>query len=215
MAKQTSSLESLAREIGRALAPLEQRLAPDELLNFFASLGVRFPLELMNQTAFTNAANRCVSSASVLPQIVDDLSTALSNDDTIGTVTKGAQLIEQIKNVIDALDELEGQIASTSLPGISPEVVIDFAESLATRVVELMLIEYLERRLLNPALLFSLFGIVENSIEPGDPTDPTKPAFISRRLRLTRFVDAVRSPVSLLKRASTAGAMPRLMARRY
>src|SRR6185369_1513277 len=145
MAKQASTLESLAREIGRALAPLEQRLAPDELLNFFASLGVRFPLELMNQTAFMNAANLCVSSASALPQLVDELSTALSNDDTIGTLTKGAQIIEQIKNVIDALDELASQlkVASTTLPGITPQFVIDFAETLTARVSELMLIEYL------------------------------------------------------------------------
>ena len=201
MAKQASTLELLAREIGRALAPLEQRLASDDLLIFFGSLGVRFPLEMMDQTALTNAANLCVSSASALPQIVDELSTALSNDDTLQTVIKGARLIEQIRTVIDALDELARQlkVASTSLPGITPQFAIDFAETLTARVLELMLIEHLERRLLNPALLLSLFGIVEQSIEPGDPADPTKPAFISKRLRLTRFVDALRSPVSLIK----------------
>ena len=196
MARQASTLELLAREIGGSLAILEERLAPEQTLEFFASLGVGFPSELLNQTAFTDAAKLCASSAAAIPPTIVDLSTAIADEDVVQILITGGRLIEQIKAVIDALDEVANQLAlaATSLTGIPPEVVIDFAQTLAARVFELLLIEHLEFRAPNPMKLLTLFGIVERSVVPGDPADPTKPAFISKRLRLSKFVDAFRSP---------------------
>src|SRR5215216_3552222 len=201
MPNRAATIELLAREIGRALSVLEDRLAPDQALAFFASLGVRFPPELLDQTAFTEAASLCVSSASTIPPIIADLFAAIDEGDDAQTLIQSARLIEQIGTVIGALEEVARQVrlVSASLPGMTPEVVNAFADALRARVLDVLLVEYLETRLANPADLLALFGIIERSTEPGDPADPTKPAFVSKRLRLSRIVDAVRSPVDLIE----------------
>ena len=52
------TLELLARELARALAVLERRLAPDQALQFFESLGVQFPQELLGQPALHGRGER-------------------------------------------------------------------------------------------------------------------------------------------------------------
>ena len=196
MARQGSTLELLALTIGRAFSILEERLASDQTLKFFASLGVGFPSELLNQTSFTDATKLCTSSASALAPTILELSTAIDDDDVVQILTVGPRLIGQIRAVINALDEVARQLAlaANSLTGITPDIVLDFAQTFAARVFDLLLIEHFEFLAPNPMNLLALIGIVEHSIQPGDPSDRTKPAFISKRLRLSRFVDAFRSP---------------------
>jgi len=111
------------------------------------------------------------------------------------------RLFEQIRAVLAAIDDVANQLRSLagSLPEMTAEAVTEFADALPFRVLELLVIEQLERQLPNPTALLALFGIIERTTEPGDPADPTRPAFVSNRLHLARVVDALRSPVEQLR----------------
>ena len=201
MANKAGTLELLARELARALAVLEERLAPQQALQFFDSIGVRFPQQLLDQPAFTGAASACVTAAAGLPPIISDLFAAIEAGDDAQTLIESVRLFEQIRAVLDAVDEVATQLRSLagSLPDMTAEVVNEFADALRFRVLELLVIEQLERQLPNPTALLALFGIVERTTEPGDPADPARPAFVSKRLHLARVVDALRSPVEQLQ----------------
>ena len=201
MANKPGTLEQLARELAQALAVLEERLAPTQALRFFNSLGVRFPQELMDQPVFTGAASAAVTAAAGLSPIISDLFAAIEAEDDARTLIESLRLLAQIRAVLDAVDNLATQLRAiaASLPEVTPGVVQEFADALRFRVLELLVVEHLERRLPNPTALLAVFGIVERTTEPGDPDDPTKPPFVSKRLHLARIVDALRSPVGQLQ----------------
>src|SRR6185295_14754621 len=110
MANKPGTLELLARELARALAALEQRLSSEQALSFFASLGVQFPPELLNQPAFTGAANACVSAAAALPPIITDLFAAIEAEDEAQSLIESLRLFAQIRAVLDAVDEVATQL---------------------------------------------------------------------------------------------------------
>jgi hypothetical protein len=191
----------LSREVGRALAPLGQRLATDNVLTLFAELGMQFPPELLNQSAFTNALNEGVTAAAAIPPLVGQLSTAIEQDRAEDIVRLSGEIINQIRRVIAALDIIAQQLRSVSdsLPNMTPEQVNEFAQNLPARLLDFLVVTYLESR--QPLLtnVLALTGIIERTRNPGIPDDPTRPPFIARTLRLARLGQLIQSPLDVLR----------------
>src|SRR6185295_9097862 len=107
------------------------------------------------------------------PPIITDLFAAIEAEDEAQSLIESLRLFAQIRAVLDAVDEVATQLRALagSLPDVTSDVVNAFADALRFRVLELLVVEYLERRLPNPTALLAVFGIIERITGPGDPAD--------------------------------------------
>lgn len=218
MASPAGTLETVARQLGLALQPLQGRLAQANVIAFFSELGLQFPPQLL-QPGFTGALNTSAAAAGALPNLITQLSTAIQNGDEGGIVQAGIQLVQQIASVISSLDQVGAQLSSISGSlGMNAAEVNAFAANLPSRLVSFLLISYLEETLPASVAIGNLFGVVDFIPNPGVDGDPTHPPFTLRQFQLSRLGDLFKSPANLMKTVYDWGApgfdgtklMPRL-----
>jgi hypothetical protein len=201
MTNRAGTLEQIAIILGRALQPLETRLTTGDVRGLFAELGLEFPPELLNQPAFTNALNLSTSSASQLLPLVNQLINAIETENATQIAQTSIQIINTIQELILSLEQISTQLQAISvvLPGVNAPDVLNFAQQLPVRLVELMALNYLEGY--HPILLnlTSLLGIVDQKAEPGEVGNPSKPAFIRKQLRLSQISNLLKSPETVLQ----------------
>jgi hypothetical protein len=194
------TIETIARQLGLALQPLEQKLAPGNIIQLFAELGLQFPPQLLKPD-FVNALNAGATAAGKLPGIITQLSAHIEGDNEAGILQDGIQLTQQIATVIAALEQVGTALGNTSgsLPGMNAVEVTAFAQKLPSRLLSDSLISYLET--IQPAVvgIGNLLGILDYIPNPGVPGDPTHPAYNTRQLQLSRLGDVLASPVNLFR----------------
>ena len=156
------TLELIARELGLALEPLGELMGPDLL----TSLGLQLPEAFRTRPALVSAFEQGGDLAKALPPLVQDLSTAIENDDTGETVTVGVKLIQKLVKLIQAFKQIGDTLGSEAnafvfSPGEKAELN-QFAEQFALRLLNYMLVTYLEDK--SPVLVESLgmIGLAEN-----------------------------------------------------
>lgn len=196
-----SSIEVLALQLARILQPLEEQLAPAELRDFFAELGLQLPPELDAQAELVDACAGAAAGAARLAELVPELLAAIDAEDVAETVRLGAEilavvgtLIPDLRAVATALGRLGG-----ALPGVDPASLAAFAGELAGRLVEYLVVNYLDAY--HPVLLrvLALVGVVELIREPGVPADPTQPPHTVCRLRADRLGQLLSDPEGMLR----------------
>src|SRR5262245_41073254 len=99
MAAKAGTLETVARQIGLALQPLQQRLASNQAIELLAELGLQFPPQLL-QPGLLNALNAGAAAAGKLPQTITQLSNAIDNDQEPLILSSGMQLVQEIGGAI-------------------------------------------------------------------------------------------------------------------
>ncbi|BEP14782.1 hypothetical protein acdb102_30930 [Acidothermaceae bacterium B102] len=207
MADQPGTLEVIARELAVALGPLEDRLAAGNAEAFLRQLGIVVP-GAFDQAA-TAVENTAVKAAALAPLVVA-LVTAIEAEDASAIITASIPLIGGIRDLLSAVSALEPALkaALAAVTGLTPaQVTYLEAEmtALPGRLVEWMLIEYLEIRVRGVADTLAMFRIIDDVQDPGDPTDPVKPPLLRRSLRLDRIVSAFTSPSTYLSDAFRFG----------
>jgi hypothetical protein len=194
------TLEVLARHAGLALQPLKDRLASGNIFALFAELGLEFPPDLL-KPAFENALNSGVTAASALPGLITNLSDSIQAGDDVAILQAGAQLLQQIAQVIASFEQIGTELKnlSGSLPGMAAAEVNDFADKLPSRLLSYTLIAYLKAT--QPAALGigNLLGITDYIPTEGIPGDATHPPYIVRQLQPSRLGDLLKSPTDLLR----------------
>jgi hypothetical protein len=200
MTGRAGTLETIARQVGLALQPLENRLASGNVIQLFAELGLQFPPQLL-QPNLVNELNAGVTAAGPLPGIITQLSADIDSDDETGIIQHGAQLIQQIAAVIAALERVATQLGSIAgaLPGMNAAEVATFAQDLPSHLLSYFLISYLENVQPGAVGAANLFGILDYIPNPGIQGDPTHPAYTTRQLQLSRLGDLFTKPEQLLK----------------
>src|SRR5262245_54819606 len=106
MATQAGTLELLARELARALRPLEDRIKDDKAQAFFAELGLRLPPSLGGQGEVTTAIAGVVNSAGGLVPVITQLTNAIDGDDGQWIISTGLALIGKLGDLLTAFDQL-------------------------------------------------------------------------------------------------------------
>lgn len=200
MAGQPGTLETLARQIGQALQPLESSLTSANVIPFFAELGLNFPPQLL-QSNFVNAINTSSAAAGALPNLITQLTNDIESGDASGILTVGVQLIKQISTLISSFSQIGTELGnlSGSLPGVSPAEVTAFAQNLPLSLLSYALISYLEEQ--QPAIvgIGNLFGVIDYIPNPGGTGDPVHPPYTTRQLKLSQLGSLFSSPETLLK----------------
>ena len=206
MASQAGTLETVARQLGLALQPLETELAEGNVLQFFAELGLQFPPALL-QPALKTAIGNSAAAAGALAPLLDQLATAVENEDLAGIVSTGAQVIQQVKTLISSFDQVATEVKNLAGSlGMSSAEVTAFATALPGKIVGYMLISYLEQTIPAAVAVANIFGAVDYLENPGIDGDPIHPPFTLRQLQISRLGDLFQSPTDVIKTLYDWGA---------
>jgi hypothetical protein len=200
MADAPGTLELILRELATALTPLEQRLASENAEAFLRELGIVLP-GAFGQAA-TAVQNTAVKAGALVP-LVTALVAAIEGEDAAAIVQAGLPLLTGIRDLIDAIGALGPAFAAAlaAAAGLSPAqraYLQDEITALPGRLLEWMVIEYLENRNSGLAGALATFRIIDDVLDPGDPADPVRPPLRRRALRLDRLVTMVTSPPGYL-----------------
>jgi hypothetical protein len=200
MPGKAGTLELLARHVGLALQPLQVRLTSDQIIPFLAELGLQFPPQLL-QPAFVSALNGAATAAGALPATIAQLAADIAADNTGAIVTDGANLLQQISNVLSTLPSVGTELRnlSGSLPGMNAAEVTAFANNLPSSILAHAVVSYLEGSAPGALGFANLVGILDFLENPGVDADPIHPPFISRRLQLGNLGSLLKSPTGLFQ----------------
>jgi Family of unknown function (DUF6603) len=208
MAGTAGTLETIARQIGLALQPLEQLLASANVTTLFAQLGTQFPPQLVNpaNTDFINALNAASAAAGKLTATITQLTTNIENGNDAGILQDGVQLIQEISDVITAVKAVGDALTHVAGLGIDPGIIGTFAENLVTNLLGYLLISYVEG--IQPGVIgvANLLGAIDYIPSPGVTGDPTHPPFTQKTLQLSRLGDLFKNPSQLLNTLYQWGA---------
>jgi hypothetical protein len=199
MADQPGSLEQLALGLGRMLAPLESRLESGAVLELLSELGLSLPPQLTAQQGFLSAIENVGASAGQLPQVIAKLSAAIEAEDAASAILAGEQMIEIATHLVQSLPSIaQGlQAAAGSLQGVDQAALDKFAKELPERLLDYVIIAYLESFHPVASETLELLGIIERASLPGVAGDQTQPPFTRRALALDRLGKLLTSPLEL------------------
>jgi hypothetical protein len=158
----------------------------------FARLGIA-PSEALFTAGPVPAAISAVAAAIVdLSTAVAALNIAIKVDDSFGITTHGAESLSKIASVITNLASIGATIDSVvqsdgSLSAAQKLRIHNFAAELPKRLLDLMVIDALIANNSALAAGLSMVGLLDISAEPGELSDPTFPAHVSRAIRLDRL----------------------------
>ncbi|MDV3220317.1 DUF6603 domain-containing protein [Intrasporangium sp.] len=207
MADQPGTVDVIARELASALIPLQERLAPEAAPAFLGELGLNLPSGFA--TAATAIGGAAVKAGALAP-LVADLVDAIDGEDAEAIVAAAAPLLGAIADVVEAISALEPALdaAVAAAPGLTTDQRSHLAAEAAAlpgRLLEWMLVEYLETRSAGVYTALTLLGLVDDAIEPGVAGDPTRPPVRRRALFLDRIVTMLTAPQDYLSAAFRFG----------
>ncbi len=209
MATKAGTLERIARELGQALAPLEERLAggPAELL---AAIGVRLPASIATQAQVVAATTTTVSRAAALAPDLAQLIAAIDADDEAQIIARGIAVVDGATRVSTALRDLAQAIdtatAAAPLPPADRAALQALLQGLPRRLFDFLIVEYVSRTSQPAVEALTLLGIIDRVFVPGDPANPFAPPFERRELRLDRLGSLLSDPVQYLQATYRFGA---------
>lgn len=184
MSTNYGTIERIAREIGRALQPLQDRLQSGDVIAFFTELGVEFPPALTTFTAFTNSLSAAVGTATTIPNQLLDLETAIQTDNYPQIYTKLNTLISTVTTLKGQISQISTQLNAlqSSLTGLTAQQVSAFATALLKKMLDYTLVVYMEGY--NPVVvnLLSWVGLVKYTPHAGTPGNPNDPPYKQREI---------------------------------
>jgi hypothetical protein len=167
---------------------------------FLRELGIVLPGAFGQAEAAVE--NTAVKAGALVP-LVTALVDAIEAEDGAAIVQAGLPLLGGIRDLINAISALEPAFtaALAAAAGLSPAqrtYLQGEITALPGRLLEWMVIEYLENRSSGLASALAMFRIIDDVLDPGDPADPVKPPLLRRALRLDRLVTMLTSPSAYL-----------------
>jgi hypothetical protein len=192
MSAETGTLERLIRLVGEAFAALADKLDLESVADLIADLGLSPPWTVLESTGVGAALTATSAVANDLKAGLPDLIAAIEAADssspaTIATlVDQGRLTLTRIAALIDKIKELPGALraGALSLPADEKAILEQFLEDFASRLIDHLLLEQVDR--LNDRIVsqIALTGILEDRIV-GDPEGD--PRLIPHRYRRTHL----------------------------
>ncbi len=210
MATKAGTLELIARELGQALAPLEQRLQGGGAQELLAAVGVRVPAAVAANAQVTGAIATAVARAASLAPNLAALVAAITADDEAQIVSRGIAVITDAGNVITALRDFGSALNSaTAGAPITPaerNALQGALQNIHRKLFDFIIVEYIETKSIAAVQALTLLGVVDKVFVPGDPANQMAPPFERRELRIDRLGDLLSNPLNFLKATYKFGA---------
>jgi hypothetical protein len=210
MATKAGTLELIARELGSALAPLEQRLQGGGAEELLAAVGVRVPASVAGAAQVVGAITTAVTRAAALAPNLALLIAAIDADDEAQILTKGIAVITDAGNLISALRDLGTALdTATAAAPLTPaeKAALQAAlQGIHRRLFDFIIIEYIESKSLPAVEALTLLGLIDKVFVSGDPANPMSAPFVRRELRIDRLSDLFSNPIEYLKATYKFGA---------
>lgn len=201
MPETVGTFERIAAELAKLFQPLETRLAGGNVRDLFVELGLNLPPELLTHAGFTNAVAAGSSAAATLPPLIVQLVAAIEAENLAQAASITTNVLTRVNTVITSIDTIATELNAIggALPGISAAELSAFATALPERLIDFLVVTYLQGYMPGIANTLSLPGIVEMDAQPGTAGDSTKPAFVRKRIRFDRMAQALTAPDALLR----------------
>ena len=202
MGTNSGTLQVLANQLGLALGLLEDELADAGLSDFLAKLGVRLPPELAAVQSLATAAETAATDAAGLAPLLQALATAVQADDLSSILPATENLIAQIATTVHAVEQVETElntvVAGSSLDTAQRAELVAFAETMAERVLDYLVVRRLAESA--PMLLatLDLAGLLDHEPVDAPPGDPLAVGYIRTELHLDRLGTMVDDPAGHL-----------------
>jgi hypothetical protein len=195
------TIEYVAGELARLIQPLAQQTqnsSPSFLLGW---VGLRPPDAASGVSGLATALATIVSTADDLPTLLDNLSTAIENSDAAAGASAGAALLERFAGLVKAGEDAANalQTLSTS-PGLSAQQQAElaaFAGEFADRLLNRLLVEYIESRSPFLAMVLMATGGIEIVDDPGGAPDSLNGAYTRKTFHFDRLAKLFTDPGSL------------------
>ena len=200
MAEQSTTLESLAREVGVALYSLEGVLTPLNAAALFEELGLDVPCDLSADAGFTQTLERAAQRAGALVPAILAVVAARGSDDDLAAATSVGQLLAAIAQLATSLNDVASDFtrATASLPNAAD--LKAFAQTFVERLLGDAIVSHLET--VHPFLrrVLSCLAVVETTTATV-AVNGAQRTVERNRLRLDRVSQWVDDPLAVFRDA--------------
>jgi hypothetical protein len=206
MPNPSGTLETLALQLGKLLQPLEGLLGPD----FFARLGVELPREISGDANLLNQLSAASNLAGALDAKITSLSTAIASGNAVSIISAGAPLITNIAQLVSALSAVGDAIhqAANGLDPAEKNNLQAFAETLAARTLEYMIVGYLDEQMPTLTNTLAAIGVIDKEFNtsPSLEISHAPLEIIPRRFYLDKISQLITHPDQYLQQTFNWGA---------
>lgn len=196
------TLEAIGIELVQVFKPIQERLDDGEIVLLLAELGVTFPPELADDPDFSPAISSLVSNIRTMPPLVAELITELkqASPDFALVAEKSIQLVEKIvqsvEKFIDVKDAIETYLSTHPITDLGGQLA-DFLANFAVRLMDYLLIHYLEGKTPTTVAALEFVGIIERTTQNAGSTDPIFPEYTLHKLHIDNVVELFKNPKEL------------------
>jgi hypothetical protein len=196
-------IETLAKVVGEALAPLADRLNGPQAEAVLEELGIRLPAGALANGALPQSLQGCVAACAQLPEAVTALVQAIDVGDDATMLGAAVRLGERIVQAGKAFGQLGTAIVGLvqGTAGLTPAQktrLSTAAADLPARLLHLAVMDWLDDKLPAVRDTLEVAGLLDDIHVPADPADPTVPPHRLRSIRLDRLGALVSDPAKHL-----------------
>ncbi|SDZ23945.1 Galactose oxidase, central domain [Amycolatopsis xylanica] len=194
------TLELVAREIAKAVQPLEQHLSTAKRDEFLLGLGFAVPGGIGPAAA---ALTTAAAQAAGLGPIIADLTGAIESENVARIVELGVSLLGALKGTFEAVGKVGPALqqavdGSGGLTDAQRARLRGEAGALPQRLLDYVLITYVEGKSREAARLLGMLGIIDTVGGGFDLADPTVLPVPRRTVRFDRLLALLTNPGGML-----------------
>lgn len=196
---QPGTFELVALELSQAFEPLGERLEHANAMVLLEELGLALPHGAMTP-GLEGAIENAVGAAKSLPDMTQALTTAIEGADALQILSEGARVAQQVALLINSFDTIATELGAIGpIPGLEPADLAAFVAELPRRLTETIIIEYLEGAHPLAFAIFEAVGLAEQTRHNVGSTDPIRPEYVRKSLRLDRLGTLLQSPDQVMR----------------
>ncbi len=158
-------------------------------------LGFELPDAIAGDSGVTAAGTALGDAGDLLREAADALDAAVTSGDTGQLVSAIVKLVEGVYRFVDAMADMVERIkaAAAALSAIERDAVRDFAETLARKAIDYLVITLLEQKQARLGFLLKLLGLVDWRVVE-ESGAPNAVRHVRKKLELGRIKDLITDP---------------------
>ncbi len=142
--RKTGTFESIVIGLSNMLEPLESALGNDGAKEFLESIGIDIPEGVDALPGFINGVQKVLTAVGKTPGIVEAIITAVNADNYSQVISLAEQLIQQVKNTIEGIKEIEAAVDSLSKKP-DTEAKTAALSGVVDQLMDFLLVTYLDK----------------------------------------------------------------------